>query len=163
MTSTARVWEVQSLATSPPKLPKEAEGPAAEKPLEQQADADKGGLELQGEWLAVEFRTSGTSAPAHLLENARLEIKADHITWYSGKGDSNRKSTFKLDPSKSPKQIDITILDAPNQSKTALGIYELQKGRLRICHALTKDRPKDFKTERGELRELVVLERAKPK
>jgi RNA polymerase sigma factor (sigma-70 family) len=38
ITGTAHVWDVQSLATSPPKLPKEPERPAAKKPLPEQAD-----------------------------------------------------------------------------------------------------------------------------
>jgi hypothetical protein len=39
----------------------------------------------------------------------------------------------------------------------------LEKGQLRVCISHTKDRPQDFKTNRGELRELIVLERVKPK
>ena len=43
------------------------------------------------------------------------------------------------------------------------GIYSLEKGRWRICYSHTKDRPKEFKTEKGQLRELIILEREKPR
>jgi uncharacterized protein (TIGR03067 family) len=78
-------------------------------------------------------------------------------------GTSVRKSRIRLDPSKSPKEIDITFLDGPGKGSTFPGIYALEKEQLRLCFSHTKDRPKDFKTERGQLRELVILEREKPR
>jgi len=76
------------------------------------------------------------------------------------------KCKIRLDPSKSPKEFDFTMLDGPSKGSTFSGIYALENGQLRICYSLTKDpkdRPKDFKTVRGELRELIVLERVTPK
>ena len=84
------------------------------------------------------------------------------MTWHSG-GPVDVKARIELDPSKSPKEIDISILDGPGKGSTFPGIYALEKGQLRVCTSHTKDRPKDFKTERGQLRELLVLERVKPK
>ncbi len=130
--------------------------------LHAQADADKNSKELQGEWRAVELQTSGNPAPKEVVEKARLEVKGDEMTWNSG-GTSVRKSKIRLDPSKSPKEIDITALDGPGKGTTYPGIYSLEKGRLRLCYSHTKDRPKEFKTERGDRRELVILERVKPK
>jgi uncharacterized protein (TIGR03067 family) len=130
--------------------------------LQAQDDTDKGIKELQGKWRAVEMQTGGNPAPKEVLEKARLEIKDDEMTWHSG-GTSVRKSRIRLDPSKSPKEIDITFLDGPGKGSTFPGIYALEKGQLRLCYSHTKDRPKDFKTERGQLRELVILEREKPR
>jgi uncharacterized protein (TIGR03067 family) len=130
--------------------------------LHAEGDADKASKELQGEWRVVELQTSGNPAPKEAVEKARLEIKGDEMTWNSG-GTSVRKSTIRLDPSKSPKEIDITALDGPGKGTTSPGIYSLEKGQLRLCYSHTKDRTKEFKTERGELCELVILERVKPK
>jgi uncharacterized protein (TIGR03067 family) len=127
-----------------------------------QADADNGLKELQGQWRAVEQQTAGISTPKEVLAKARLEIKDNEWIWQSG-GPVDAKSSIKLDPSKSPKEIDITMLDGPGKGSTFPGIYSLEKGQLRICYSHTKDRPKDFKTNRGELRELIVLERDMPK
>jgi uncharacterized protein (TIGR03067 family) len=130
-----------------------------------QADADNGIKELQGKWRAVEMQTAGISTPKDVLEKARLEIKDDKCIWLSG-GPVDVKSRLRLDPSKSPKEIDLTILDGESKGSTFPGIYALEKGQLRICYSHTKDpkdRPQDFKTKRGELRELLVLERVKPK
>jgi len=129
--------------------------------LHAQADADKASKELQGEWRAVELQTSGNPAPKEVVEKARLEVKGDEVTWNSG-GTGVRKSRVRLDPSRSPKEIDITALDGPRKGTIYLGIYSLEKGQLRLCYS-AKERPKEFKTERGELGELVTLERVKPK
>jgi uncharacterized protein (TIGR03067 family) len=123
-----------------------------------QADADQGIKDLQGKWRAVEQQTAGISTPKEVLEKARLEIKDDEYIWLSG-GPVDVKSRIRLDPSKSPKEIDFTMLDGPGKGSTFPGIYALEKGQLRICYSHTKDRPKEFKTKRGELRELIVLER----
>src|SRR5919201_5906858 len=123
--------------------------------LRAQGDADKGRKELQGEWRAVELQTSGNPAPKEVVEKARLEVKGDEMTWNSG-GASVRKSRIRLDPSKTPKEIDITALDGPDRGTTYLGIYSLEKGQLRLCYS-AKGRPKEFKTERGESGELVIL------
>jgi uncharacterized protein (TIGR03067 family) len=162
ITGTAHVWDAQSLPTTLPELPKEPAESPAEKPLDEQADADKGIKELQGKWRAVEFQTGGNPVPKEVLEKTRLEVKDDELTWHSG-GTDVRKSRIRLDPSKSPREIDITILDGPDKDSTFPGIYALEKGQLRLCYSHTNDRPKDFKTERGELRELVILEREKPR
>jgi len=127
-----------------------------------QADGDKGIKELQGKWRAVEIQTAGISAPKEVLEKARLDIRDDEWIWLSG-GPVDVKSRIRLDPSKSPKEIDITMLDGGSKGSTFPGIYALEKGQLRICASHTKDRPKEFKTARGQLRELLILEREKPR
>ena len=61
-------------------------------------------------------------------------IQGDGITVPSPTRDGKeRKQTFKLDPAKSPKEIDITSLDGQEKGKTAACIYKLEKDRLTIC------------------------------
>ena len=125
-------------------------------------DGDEDGKQLQGDWRALELQTGGNAAPKGVVEKARVEVKGDEMTWHSG-GKVVRKSRLRLHPGKSPKEIDITALDGPDKGTTYPGIYSLEKGQLRLCYSRTKDRPKEFKTGRGGLRELVILERVKPK
>jgi uncharacterized protein (TIGR03067 family) len=125
-------------------------------------DVDEDRKQLQGDWRALELQTSGNAAPKDVVEKARVEVTGDQMVWHSG-GKVVRKSRLRLHPGKSPKEIDITVLDGPGKGTTYLGIYSLEKGRLRLCYSHTKDRPTEFRTERGQLRELVILERVKPK
>ena len=132
------------------------------KAVEEQVAAAKALTAAKSIQEAVELQTGGNPAPKEVVEKARLEVKGDEMTWNSG-GGGVRKSKIRLDPSKSPKEIDITALDGPGPGTTYPGIYSLEKGQLRLCYSRTKDRPKEFKTGRGELQELVILERVKPK
>jgi uncharacterized protein (TIGR03067 family) len=83
-----------------------------------QNDADKGIKELQGKWREVERQTAGISTPKEVAEKARLEVNDDEWIWLSG-GPVDVKSRIRLDPSKSPKEIDITMLDGPGKGSTA--------------------------------------------
>ena len=54
------------------------------------------------------------------------------------------KGTFKIDPSKKPKQIDVTPGDGPETGKVLLGIYSPTKDELKISMARRKERPKSL-------------------
>ena len=96
-------------------------------------------------------------------------IEGERFTLKSLAGDGiERKMTFKLDPAKTPKEIDITSLDGREKETTAASIYKLEKDRLTICIPhLVEDRtirPKEFKagTIDGPIL-LMTLERVKSK
>jgi uncharacterized protein (TIGR03067 family) len=112
--------------------------------------AGKDAKAMQGEWREVK-------------KGLRYVINGDEIT-FDPEG-ANRRLKFKLDPSQSPKAIDMIMLNGPNEGKTAEGIYELEDGELKICapnsgNALSGGRPREFKTEPKEGVVLVILERA---
>ena len=102
------------------------------------------------------------------VKTMRFVIKDDGITLPSPTGDGkDRKKTFKVDPTKSPKEIDITSLDGQEKDQTAACIYKLDKDRLTICIPyFTKDpsiRPKEFKAGADDGIMLITLERVKAK
>jgi uncharacterized protein (TIGR03067 family) len=71
---------------------------------------------------------------------------------------------YHLDPTKSPKAIDIVYLGPVR--KIGLGIYTLDGDTLKVCGTLNPDRvderPKEFATKQGVMRVLVTLERQPP-
>lgn len=77
----------------------------------------------------------------------------------------DKNSTFKIDPTQSPKHIDRTFQlgDRPNARKTTWpGIYLLEGDRLTICHATTGDvRPTEFATKIKNGVKVLVWERVK--
>ena len=55
--------------------------------------------------------------------------------------------TQKLDPSKSPKAIDVTMTEGPNKGAVMLGIYEFDGDTLKVCFdPQGKKRPTEFKS-----------------
>jgi uncharacterized protein (TIGR03067 family) len=125
-------------------------------------DAKKDLDQMQGTWRRTSAQMNGQSLPEEALKNTTLTIKGDEYT-LEEKGGETRKGTFKLDPSKSPKQIDLMPAEGPNKGKTLPGIYELDGDTLRYCINLQgKDRPTEFASKQGSGNALFGNKRAKP-
>jgi uncharacterized protein (TIGR03067 family) len=73
-------------------------------------------------------------------------------------------ATYKLDPSKKPKAVDITYTEGDNKGKTFKGIYQLDGDMLKICRGGSPDdeRPTEFKSKPDSGGVLAVYTRAKP-
>jgi RNA polymerase sigma factor (sigma-70 family) len=122
---------------------------------EKKPDKDK----LQGEWKVTSVKIGGREPDDkdHILKSPWV-FKGDKLTF------EPFEAEFKLDPSKDPRQIDVTIQKGPDAEKgmTALGIYKLDGDKLTIhaCHPGDGQRPTDFETTGGR-NVLVTLERVK--
>jgi uncharacterized protein (TIGR03067 family) len=76
-------------------------------------------------------------------------------------GGQKHEGTFKLDPTKKPKTIDITLKMDDQESKR-LGIYELDGDTLKICRGEPDEtRPTEFKSKEGTQNVLAVAKRQK--
>ena len=70
--------------------------------------------------------------------------------------------TQKLDPSKSPKTIDVTMTEGLNKGTVMLGIYEIDGDTLKVCFdAEGKKRPTEFKSAPGSQTFVNVHKRVK--
>ncbi len=107
--------------------------------------ATKPAAELQGNWRPVNIERDGKKLDDASLRGQRLVIKGDEFAT-----DPQHVLQFKLDPSKTPAEIDFTGFVGPAKGKAAGGIYSIEKGRLTICFPESPDRPaarpKEFKT-----------------
>jgi uncharacterized protein (TIGR03067 family) len=70
--------------------------------------------------------------------------------------------TQKLDPSKSPKAIDVTMTGGLNKGAVMLGIYEISGDTLKVCFDPEgKKRPAEFKSAPGSQTFVAVHKRVK--
>ncbi|MBN9521214.1 TIGR03067 domain-containing protein [bacterium] len=85
---------------------------------------------LQGTWVIEAATLEGRD---HIDDFAgmKLVLAGDHYTVDFGK--NTDKGTFVLDPTKTPKRIDIRSADGPFKGKTLPGIYELKSDTLVLC------------------------------
>jgi uncharacterized protein (TIGR03067 family) len=112
-------------------------------------DAKKDNATFQGNWV---FEKNGRKISMQFKEG-KFTIAFD------GK---EAKGTFKLDPDKKPKQIDMTITDfeeAKVIGKVALGIYDFDGETLKWCANSPgrEGRPETFPDNPGEGKYLYAL------
>jgi uncharacterized protein (TIGR03067 family) len=123
------------------------------------AEGDKAELaKLKGTWQAVSAEEDGRKAKPMELEKTFLVIEGDRYTIQLP--DGAQKGTFKIDPSKTPRRMDVLPADGPPKGKTIRGIYELKGATLRCCLAQPdKDRPTEFTGKAGSGCGLFVYKR----
>jgi uncharacterized protein (TIGR03067 family) len=128
--------------------------------------AEEESRKLEGTWKFVSLMSDGQEAPKEVIEKWRWSVRGDEITW----GDpiqGETKTSFKIDPSKSPKAIEITALDGKTKGKSLQGIYRFEGERLTVCLPEGRQaeegrtRPEEFGGGQGM--SLFVLERIEDK
>lgn len=132
--------------------------PPAAKRADEKTDLER----LQGEWRCVDAECGGARAKKDDIAAIRFAFEGDKFFgWQDGEKNEPR-ATFKLDPRKTPKDIDL-VNTARKDNRTVLGIYSLEDGRLKLCMSGNGDgsqptRPTAFATKAGEPVVLYVLE-----
>ena len=93
---------------------------------------------------------------------ARLIVTGDRYTMDRG-NDRTSRGTTRIDPTRTPKTMDVSIIDGINKGQTWLGIYELSGDTYHACFATEgKPRPTAFTSEPGSGNVLWVFKREKP-
>jgi uncharacterized protein (TIGR03067 family) len=128
-------------------------------------EAKKVQKKLQGSWKAVSVERRGESKEDDedhclIFDGAKFSIKRGDQTMIQG--------TFKVDPSKKPKEIDMKITEdetGKHKGKTAQGIYALDGDTLKWCVAEpgTTERPKEFAAPADTKLMFITLKREKSK
>jgi uncharacterized protein (TIGR03067 family) len=124
--------------------------------------AKKDLAKLQGTWTTASLIYNGKDLSNDGKLKLKFSIKDDKGTIEGN--DQVKKEyatiTFKLDPSTSPRCVDMTI-DAGVQKDTVIeGIYELKDDEFKICaKVLGKERPLKFESTEGSSIVVIVLKR----
>ena len=113
---------------------------------------------LQGSWAVTTLEVEGQKMPAAMLANAGTVIKGSRFT-SMGMG-VVYEGTLKLDPSASPRQLDMEFDAGPEKGNTNRGIYKLGGDTWKICLATRGTvRPSRFASKRGDGFALETLTR----
>jgi uncharacterized protein (TIGR03067 family) len=100
---------------------------------------------LQGDWVAAALEVRGQKLPEETVKQYKLTIKGNQ--WTVSSNMKEDKITFKLDPSKDPKAIDLTYVGPLGKESNWLGIYKLEGDTLTMIRVPgILERPKEFKT-----------------
>jgi uncharacterized protein (TIGR03067 family) len=118
-------------------------------------NADGDAKLLAGTWVVVAAEDGGKKAEP--LIGARVVIAGNTLTLKIGEPAGGLH--FRLDPTKTPKQIDFE----KSKDETLRGIYALNGDTLKLCfNTGSEKRPATFETTKGSSHRLMVLKRDKP-
>ena len=120
---------------------------------------------FSGNWDILGITEDGNELGPELIrqrfaQGGRVQFGARGIAIVNPKSEERRITTYRVDPSKSPSQIDVTT-----QFDSVLrGIYKFEGDKLTICLARHEDgaRPTEFEARGGSDRALFQLQLARP-
>ena len=125
------------------------------------AEVEKELKKFQGTWTFESVEAGGKKLPADQFKGITVTFEGDKYAVKKG-DEVVEAATQKLDPSKSPKAIDVTLTEGPNKGSVLLGIYEIDGDTLKVCFDLRgKKRPTEFKSPAGSETFVNVHKRAK--
>jgi uncharacterized protein (TIGR03067 family) len=118
---------------------------------------------IAGEYRATDYVADGKrGTKAEELATLRLRVYGGGNFKLEREGQIVVDGTLRIDPTKTPKMVNIEYTTGPDEGKTALGIYELTDDTLRICRAIPEeDRPTEFASKAGSRHVLLVYKRLK--
>jgi uncharacterized protein (TIGR03067 family) len=123
--------------------------------------------QLRGTWRIVTMEYNGNKVTAKDFEERRypkaaLIILRDKVILGLVGGESI-DLPYRLDTTKDPHWIDLTISAGPDKGKVLRGIYHRDGEELKFCHgAPNEERPREFATRAGTRQTYFFLKRSKP-
>lgn len=116
---------------------------------------------LEGRWKCVSAVVDGKPLRRDAIKLLRLTLTQDRYTTEK-RGAVLFDSTYTIDASKNPKEINMVGTEGDLQGKEAQGIYRVSGGTLRICYTMPGNpRPRAFASPPGSKVYLIVWEREK--
>jgi uncharacterized protein (TIGR03066 family) len=136
---------------------RQATGRGSEEKPKTKTDEEK----LQGNWEVAEVVFDGK--PVNGFEDTLAAFDKDRINLIGkNKNEGGREFSFKLDPARKPKAIDMTALNGELQGSTNHAIYQLHGDMLKLCwfnEPGNKTRPAELASKEGSKLLLMTLQR----
>jgi uncharacterized protein (TIGR03067 family) len=119
---------------------------------------------LQGAWTPKSVEVEGKPAPEDVVKSLHFTFDGDKLIVKGDRGHATEEIQYKIDATKSPKQIDIMPPKDVANGKTVLGIYEINGDELKLCFRQAQSslgRPTDFSTKPDSDLTLAIFTRVK--
>jgi len=114
---------------------------------------------LDGTWRVTSMQVGGVEVVGERTE-LLIEYKNGEFAWVNA--DSHAGKIAVIDPSRTPKEVDYTFKDGPDQGKVLKAIYKLDGDTLTDCFGPAgTDRPKEFKSTAENGLYLITYKRVK--
>lgn len=118
--------------------------------------------QLEGIWRVVDLKINGNQGGDDASRKISVVIGPDGAWSLRLEDKEVGKGTSTIDPSKSPKTIELTPTEGEDKDKQSPGIYEINENTFKVCIGPPeRDRPTEFNSIAGYEHLLVTLEREK--
>jgi RNA polymerase sigma-70 factor (ECF subfamily) len=143
-----------------------------------QGDGNKDLESLAGTWNIDSMEWGNDSLPKEQMKGYKFVFADNKLTWDAAFGRTKSRDTikptyvtfqgpcdFKIDPSKTPKEIDITVHLINGRDATFPGIYEIKADALKVCYFSRQlgRRPTEFSSKDDPSICLITSTRAQDK
>jgi uncharacterized protein (TIGR03067 family) len=134
--------------------------PAQDAPGSKEEAVKKDHLAIEGTWRAVSVEANGNTVNPDDVKKIVTENGRDGEWTLLVEGKEVAEGTSTIDPTVTPKTIDLKTTKGPNAGQVTYGIYETTGKTRRICYAEPgRPRPSDFSAPAGSGRIVAVFER----
>jgi uncharacterized protein (TIGR03067 family) len=114
---------------------------------------------LVGKWTIASGEKNGEKVAEDNLKKIKIEIDKEKLTL---NGDMEFVFSYKLDTSKKPVGISMTITKGMGEGTTTEGIIEVDGDTIKLCYAMPNEKaPKEFTGKANSGFHNFVLKRAK--
>jgi uncharacterized protein (TIGR03067 family) len=121
--------------------------------------AVEGSSSVEGSWRCESAIVNGKSLPQEVVQQLHLSLTKDRYKTEKG-SQVLFDSSYAIDQSKSPAQINMIGTEGDLKGKQAEGIFSLKENTLTICYTMPgSPRPKSFESSPGSGAYLVVWTR----
>jgi uncharacterized protein (TIGR03067 family) len=106
---------------------------------------------LAGTWTIVSGERNGERIPDERIAGLRVTITADAINVFDRENKPFIVARYKLDTSRTPNWIDMSLVDGPNRGQAAHGMVTMDSAeQARLIYSVgEKGRPDEFRTHTG--------------
>ncbi|MBN9122044.1 MAG: TIGR03067 domain-containing protein [Planctomycetes bacterium] len=134
---------------------------AAPVAADEKSDADL--KAMVGKWKVEKAVMAGKDVTERVASIMKFEIR-EGGKYTTQIGDQKEEGAFTIDPTKSPKEVDVKPTGGPNKGKTVKAIYKLDGDTFTACYNFDADkgaRPEKFESKEGTTHLLIVYKREK--
>ena len=116
---------------------------------------------FNGVWAFDLVEVDGAKQPDVPIETHKMIVVSAERRFIVVQGKKITRGVFQMDPTRTPKQIDVTATNSQGKSLTTLAIYELEGDTYKVCSSFrSNERPPEFLSKPGSKTVFEVLKRS---
>lgn len=117
---------------------------------------------FNGVWAFDLVEVNGATQPGVPFETNKMIVVSAERRFIVVQGKKITRGVFQMDPTRTPKQIDVTATNSKGKTLTTLAIYELEGDTYKVCSSFrSNERPSEFLSKPGSETVFEVLKRSK--